>query len=602
MCGIHLIVQTKAVSTAQGLDKALALMLDAAQHRGKDGQGQWATSEPLPIALGHNLLQIADIHPFNRQPIQSDDGRYVLAFNGQIYNHHQLRQALPPRDWQSQSDAETLLYHLAHKGAKGLESLAGMYALIYYDRQTQRLLIAQDPWQMKPLYYAQTPTHLLFSSEIQSLLASGLMPRQLNEAAIPHYLQYRYAPHPQTFYQGVYAWQGAAYFSLFEQRFEALNHGSQCASETDHPAPMPLQEAVLRHLPAAVPTGLMLSGGVDSSLLALSVAQVRPSGGMLAFSLQITDSQQLSDDFRYATVIARACRMPLVEVRASAKALEASFEAIIGHTDSPIADIAAFSTYWIAETAARQGVYVLWSGAGADELLGGYRRHQWYAQYHQWKPWSHWAAAVARKVLPRRWQQYSRARRQALGLQANPVYTMQTLCALSSPLVYSTNTLTPEPQRFDLKGFLQMEQQHYLPYDILRLNDQMAMRHSVELRMPYLDTAFTEWAQCLSNRYLCQNPAKWPLKQALIQLSSSLGTSIGQRPKQGFGLPIGQYMRQAPLFWKQYFDNPQAAIFKYVPYGAVAQQWQAHQRGQADFSTELLSVALLAVWIQQRFG
>lgn len=652
MCGIHFILDKRQqLLSSAPLDR----MMQESAYRGPDAAGTLRIDQRNHTAwLGSQRLKISDPHERADQPFVSSDGRYHLLYNGEIYNYYELRNQLLSEDVQftTQSDTEVLLHWLIGRGSLGLNALNGMFALLLYDRQEATLWAARDRHGMKPLYYAEDEQYLLLSSEAKSIMASGLVEKVVREASFDSYLRFRYPPKGSTFFQSVAQLpEGHIFKAIGEQQSTVQSYLPTYHVAEDRPwqpgqseeslvatLEQRLTEAVLRHRATDVPTGLFLSGGVDSTLL-LALLQQEGVPPLPTFSV-VHEAQDRSFGTRDAEFARRAAEQYGTyheAVTVTAAALEEHFDAFIRHIDQPVGDSGAFMTYLLSATAA-QHVKVVLSGAGADELFGGYNRHWAYYRYLHRYPLIINVLPVAKAVAswlptgvahPLR-KPFRLLKKGAEDLTDDPTETFAHFISLAA--LRSTNSFPPDPaggspppaelgpmgpghdhlhraerhlyQSEDfveeyLSYALEHDQQHYLRSDVLTISDSMSMVHGLEMRMPYLDQEVVSFANSLPAVLRLQHGRKWLLRRLL---DSKGGKAYTQRRKEGFGLPLGGWLRDGkmPLI-RRYLEAPDAVLYRYVPHEQIMALLQQHRRGTHDYSQELWSVLTLSAWLAYHF-
>jgi asparagine synthase (glutamine-hydrolysing) len=414
--------------TGTPLPSVIQAMTDRITHRGPDDQGIWSDDS---LSLGHRRLSILDLTSAGHQPMLSPDGRYILAFNGEIYTHQTIRDELSDRViFRSTSDTEKLLHGLIHFGEKLLPRLNGIFAFAFYDTQTRQLLIARDQFGIKPLYYTLAGDRLAFASELKSLLDLPGWSRRVEPKGIANYLTFLWSPGGHTAFESVRKLTAGAYatfdlsksvsevreVSYYRPPFGRSNPASSPLPPREGPgvrvrdtqasllnssslAPNPscgagrgeqeverwvdeldqrLQLAVERQLLSDVPVGFFLSGGLDSSLLAALARKIRPEAKLQAFTIDTTGveaTEGFVSDLDYARKVAGHLRVDLEVVDPSCDLLKL-FDRIIWHLDEPQADAAPMNVLAICERARAMGYKVLIGGAAADDLFSGYRRHE----------------------------------------------------------------------------------------------------------------------------------------------------------------------------------------------------------------------------------
>jgi asparagine synthase (glutamine-hydrolysing) len=573
------------------------------------------------LYFGHNRLKINDLSDAANQPMTSADGRYVLVFNGEIYNHLALRQRLKLFSiaWKTQSDTETLLYLLGAFGADILPDLNGMFAFVFTDLHKQTVLVARDSFGMKPLFYAQVGETWFASSQIQGLVATGLVPSKPNISQLYSYLRYKHVISPQTFYQNIYE-LSAGEWRLWSAAENSWQQGKFTITENVKHLPLEpyeilarterlLLDALQRHWVADVPVGLMLSGGVDSTLLLAMLAEMGhtnvPTFGVFADE---NTTQFATNDYLFAPKAARQYGAAWSPIALHHNVLH-QFDDVFSSLSQPIADGAAIATFFLAKEAKKQ-VSVLWSGAGADEIWGGYNRHQAYYQYLKYLKFFPWDfLKKINKPLPEGYEHPLRKKFRLINkfveqTDKNPLQTFVNFTAMSGfdCSFFVNENLCTEPFALpilseidDCLGFaLHHDQQNYLSADVLAFTDHVAMRHAVEVRMPYLDTEIAKYMPLIAPEKLFVKAQKWVLKDLL---NARKGEQYTQRAKEGFGLPLGQWLRKDE--YKYLLDSvldKQHGMYEHLHYGKIETLVQAHLQHKADYTQELVALLALFRW------
>ena len=605
MCGIHLIVDKH-----NRLDKVpMERMLAAGRHRGPDASA-WVTRQAAgrTVWLGANRLRITDLRDAANQPMQTPDGRFALAFNGAVYNHEELRRRwLPHLSFATASDTETVLHLLARHGFAALDWLDGMFALAFCDTSTGTALLARDRWGMKPLHWLENESFLVASSEIGGILASGLVEKRFDETQVAHYLAFRYAKRPGTFLRDIAELEpGVAAASEPQQRlreesrlFLPKRTSENAAFDTGEAVNrfgQILLKTVRRHCQADVPAGLLLSGGVDSTLL-LALAHEAGIRSLPTFTVAYAgrDEAHATQDHRFARQAARRYGAEAHEVTIFEKLLE-TFPDWVRTLDQPVADGAAWLTSLLA-TEAKKQVTVLLSGAGADELFAGYNRHRAFYQYLKYHPLLRRTAPLLAAVsggLGRHWRTgFSRLRPSAAET------FVRFTAATDYPIDALPNLDVPGEPGFverHLSAALRFDQTNYLPADVLAVTDRMTMRHGVEARLPYLSHEVTAFSCSFPADTLLKHGQKWLLKEMLLQRG---GQPYVRRRKEGFGMPLGRWLR-GPHGGAvtRFLENRRAPMFEWVDYTRAQHLLKTHQNATADHTNEIWALAVLAAWME----
>ncbi|WKN40454.1 asparagine synthase (glutamine-hydrolyzing) [Tunicatimonas pelagia] len=623
MCGIHLIIAKK--NTPHDVRAALHRMMDLSAHRGPDATQvlHW-TGRQQQVFLGSQRLKITDLDDRANQPMVSADERYALLYNGALYNFPELRNELLGQGeiFSTYSDTEVVLKMLIRQGKAALSQLEGMFALAFYDRKEERLLLARDPLGIKPLYYAENEQFFVVSSSSQSILASGLVSTELATSQIDHYFCFRYPQKGRTLYREVRALSEGTYLthqaSSASQNQKFTNFPEEKRdtfppeTETQKKVEELLKDALLRHLSADVPCGLFLSGGVDSTLLLALMKEVGVSP-IPTFSI-VNGAQEKhfgTEDYQYAQQAAQQFGSYHREVSLTQSLFEENFEKFIQQSDQPIGDSGALMTYLLSQEA-RQHVKVVLSGAGADELFGGYNRHQAYYRYLKHYSLFKWLAKPSKalaSVLPSGFNHPLRKpfrlfKKFAGSLSDDPETTF--LQFVTSSNLKDCSSVTPADDSSSEKDFverhlsfaLQHDQQNYLVEDVLQMSDVSSMAHSLELRVPYLDAPLVRYVESLPATFRLKYGRKWMLQNLLNQYG---GKPFTRRAKEGFGLPFGYWLREEKsTIIRQYLEDDQLPIYQYISFNPVNQLLTSHRKGHQDYSAELWSVMLLSAWLSHQ--
>lgn len=599
-------------------------MLKATFHRGKEGIFiQTLEQENYRLYLGHNRLKIQDLSDEANQPFFSECGRYVLVFNGEIYNHTVLRQALSKKYvFRTQSDTEVLLYWLAeqHSGDSALKlpPLKGMYAYVWLDLQEQKLYAGRDRRRIKPLYVFENENYLILASEIKAILASGFIDKRLNQNQIPYYLLYRYPRFPFTFFEGIEELTGTQSYDLIQptswvilpetqEQYNGFSPKDSILTQVENL----LLDAVTQQLKADVPVGLFLSGGVDSTLLlALASETGHHTLPVFSISCKMEEKSFGTADLHYAKLAARMYQAEHCLLEIDEQILNV-FPEVVAHLDQPIADPALLLTYILSGETRKQVKSVL-SGAGADEWFAGYNRHSAYQSFLRhyktinfFLPLLRWASSLLpdgfshpyRKKI-RLWKKFTEQ------LSPNAWQTFLLFTQLQSKELLHNTEWIKEQGKFQGKSLLDLalftDRHNYLPSDVLKMTDEMAMAQNLEVRLPYLDEDLTNYLNDLPASVLLQKGRKWILKELLNKRGGELFT---RRPKEGFGFPFGAWINRPQ--WRFLLDplqNPHHPVYQTVIYEKTQRMLALHLSQKRDYSSEIWALALLFHWIDHHFN
>ena len=625
-------------------------------HRGPDATGLWIDDG---LALGHARLSIVDLSEAGAQPMQSSCGRYVFVFNGEIYNHEDLRSELRAAAaaplWRGHSDSETLLAGIAHWGLdETLRRACGMFSVAVWDRERRRLSLARDRMGEKPLYWGWAGSTIVFGSELKALRLHPGFPTEVCRDTLALYLRFSCVPAPRSIHPGVFKVEpgcileiegsappeppsrplrpGEKYGSLSIRRYWSLNgtlessSRSRFASSEEAVASLEttLRRAVGRQMVADVPLGAFLSGGIDSSLI-VSLMQVQSHRPVKTFTVGFENPSY--DESPYAAAVARHLgtdHTALVVTESEARAVIPRLPEIY---DEPFADSSQIPTYLVCR-AARADVTVALSGDGGDELFGGYNRYIWGPRV--WKTLGKTPNSVRNAMagllsaIPRPvWDRLSTSwvgRHYAvsqLGDKVHKVATrlqqLESLDDLYRGLVsewpgaelvpgleheVSSFLDDPLPAVLDDDPVARMAAQDmrgYLPDDILCKVDRAAMAVSLETRVPFLDPdVLALSARLPAQMKIRDGRGKWALRQVLYR---HVPRELIERPKTGFGIPIGTWLRGPLKSWADELLSPEVlardGLIDPVP---VARAWAEHLSGKRDWTNRIWIILMFRAW------
>ena len=644
MCGIAGVLGGRATS---GEDRAalVASMAGALAHRGPDGTGAW-TDGTTGVALGHTRLAVVDLSPAGAQPMTSADGRWVLAFNGEIYNHRELRRRLAQlgTGFRGTSDTEVLLEAAAAWGPeKALDETNGMFALALWDRTQRRLLLARDRMGEKPLYYGRAGDAFVFASELKALRRHpGFVP-DLDRAALTLYLRHGFVPAPHSVYSGVrklppgcllwvdgsgQAGQPQPYWHVDEAATRGQRdgwHGSP-AEAVDELARL-AGDAVALRMRADVPVGAFLSGGIDSSLVVALMGAHSPHP---VRTFTIGFDEPAYDESAHARAVAGHLgteHTELVVTPAEAQRIVPSLAEIY---DEPFADSSQIPSCLLAALT-RRHVTVSLSGDGGDELFAGYDRYLLHDRMVRGiAAVPGWLRAPAARALqsrdPAAWERALAparpltARLAAPGRLGERIHRFGGLLAGGPDDLYRRlvsawqdparvvlgaeeppDAFPVPPPALPGRGSARLrhaDQRQYLPDDLLVKVDRATMAVSLEARVPLLDHRLVEFAWRLPEPMLVRGGrGKWILRELLAR---HVPRERFERPKMGFGVPIGDWLRGPLRPWAEdLLDEPRLRDQSLLDAGVVRAVWLAHRDGRADHSARLWAVLMLQSWVDR---
>lgn len=592
-------------------EQTLRSMCAAIVHRGPDEEGRFQSAQ---VSLGMRRLSVMDV-ACGQQPMANEDGTVHLVFNGEIYNHRELRRALLSRGhtMSTSSDTEVIVHLYEDLGDELVHSLRGMFALALWDSTRERMLLARDRVGIKPLYYWESGGGIAFASELRSFVAMPTFPQRINAEAVAQFLVFGYVPETLCIFEGVrklppghrLIWSPSAGVQV-EQYWSAVGpeRPDISAGEATEELRALLRESVELHLESDVPLGAFLSGGIDSSAVVAQMARLVP-GQVRTFSIGFDEASH--NEAPHAALVASEIGTQHTEliVRPDADAL---VESVITGFDEPFGDASALPTFLVSQMA-REHVTVALSGDGGDELFGGYTRYAELLTRHE-------LPRLARRVIGRVAEHLphgTRGRNRLLDLsrtlQGRYAATVaaapgvreggvvsETLAALVPPMDrLLTAAFSPVAGRDLLAQMTAADISTYLPGDILTKVDRMSMSVSLEARVPLLDHRIVEFATGLPSVFKQRDGvSKWILREAIRGL---VPDRVLSHPKHGFGVPLARWFRDELSYRLDTLVSPQARIHPYVDREAVRRLIIEHRAGRRDHSHLLWRLLVLEVWL-----
>ena len=633
MCGI---VGCILSSDPASLLNWLHVARSALAHRGPDDFGDFV-DQSHGIGLAHTRLAILDVSPLGHQPMASADGRWQLVFNGEIYNFQELRDQLVASgvSFRGQSDTEVLLALWQQRRAACLPQLNGMFAFAIWDSLERELVVVRDPSGIKPLFYAQLPQGLIFASEAKALapLLPSSSPPQAD--SLLRQLSFLWYPGPGTLHPLIRSLEPGSL--LLCRPGEPAVRSSWCA-------PIPPARPQLRHRQAAtqatlahlrtavhrqmvsdVPLGAFLSGGLDSSAVVALARERDPQ--LQCFTIVNPGAAEagFADDLPYARRVARHLGVSLTEVEIQPSDLAADLRWLLAQLDAPVADPAPLNVVHICRAARSQGIKVLLSGAGGDDLFTGYRRHLALQAEMLWGWWPRPLRRGLRLATGRLSQRSPLGRRLARSFELSDADPEQRLIhyfrwgtparlrrLLSEPLQHHLHDPTASAPLQDwlaqlppglsrLQQMLALEQRFFLADHNLHYTDAMSMAAGVEVRVPFLDPELLALSWRLPDRFKQRGRCgKWALKQAMTGL---LPHDVIHRPKTGFGAPLRRWLQHDLHALVADTLNPSrlAADGLFNP-TAVEQLLDDQRSGRVDASYTIWSLLSIAHWWERPQG
>lgn len=627
------------------LQPTINRMTQAIAHRGPDDAQHWIDDE-AGVALGHRRLSILDLSPAGRQPMESADGRYVLVYNGEIYNHRDLRAELVSAgaapDWRGHSDTEVLLAGISFWGLEEtLRRSNGMFALALWDRKERALTLARDRFGEKPLYYGWVEGGFVFGSELKALNAHPHVRRELDRDALCLFLRHNYVPTPHSIWKNISKLPQAHYLTLSGSgsrilkcywSFEGAALRGQSSARADTPAMLDeleslLKDAVLRRMDSDVPTGAFLSGGIDSSLI-VALMQAQSASPVKTFSMGF--HEKAYNEAEHGKAVARHLGTDHTELYVQPRDALDVVPQLPHIWDEPFADSSQIPTLLLSKLT-KAHVTVSLSGDAGDEIFGGYNRYfqavwlrrnigklpsglrRMLARAMQ-SPQLGTVLGAVNTLLPARVRQAAVADRlpklaSLLEADTDDALYRQLVSHWSQPeqLVIGgrePGTLiasAPFPQLDFAHRMMAMDTLTYLPDDILVKVDRASMAVSLEARVPFLDHRVAEFAwQMQLDAKINGNTGKLPLRRLLYR---HVPQSIVDRPKMGFGVPVEAWLKGPLKHWAEDLLDPRRikaqGIFE--P-DIITRYWQEHQQGRRRWHNHLWDVLMFQAWWDAQYS
>lgn len=628
MCGIAGFFTGSKTGWSNGSNSVLDMMSEAIGHRGPDSNGTWR-DRAAGIGLAHRRLAIIDLSRAGHQPMHSSNKRYVITYNGEIYNHASLRELLSAEGrapaWRGTSDTETLLACVCAWGMeRTLRETVGMFAFALWDSEQRVLTLARDRMGEKPLYYGVQGNTFIFASELKAIRCHPEFDGEVDRRAVELFLQFNYIPSPRSIYRGIRKLPAGSYVQISANRMDAepteywsfAEGAEQAAGQRSDKSMAEMAdglEAVLgtaieRQLMADVPLGALFSGGIDSSTI---VALMQARSARKAKTFTIGFEEQSHDESGYARAIASHLGTEHTEVRLSGRAALDLIPKMPNVYDEPFADTSQLPTYLLMQLT-RENVTVALSGDGADELFGGYSRYStipklWQSMRAVPYPIRHSVGQVV-GMLPGRWTG-ARGRRLGEALvgsaSSDALYLSAITQNVRSDAFVRGDTLADDlltsPDKWPLQGegqarVMALDAITYLPDDILAKVDRASMAVSLETRAPFLDRDVVEFSWRVPQKMKIQNGrGKLVLRSVL---SRYVPDSLIERPKMGFGVPVDAWLR-GPLvdFAENALSRKRLSEEGFLDPDAVRQMWKMHLSGDGEFGYQLWSILMFQAWL-----
>jgi asparagine synthase (glutamine-hydrolysing) len=647
MCGITGFLAASAENELE-LKIKVSRMTDQLAHRGPDNSGIWV-HRAGGVALGHRRLSILDLSRDGHQPMHSQSGRYVIVFNGEVYNFSDLRYKLKTsgHSFRGLSDTEVMLAAMEQWGVEeALLHFNGMFAFAVWDRRERQLHLVRDRLGEKPLYYGWVGKSFLFGSELKALVAYPEFKGEVDRNALALYLRYSCIPAPYSIYRGIYKLTPAGRLTVklsdcgstrqvipYWSAEDANRHGIEhpfAGSPEDATAQLDelLRDAVKMRMVADVPLGAFLSGGVDSSTVA-ALMQAQSRRPVRTFAIGFHDDAY--NEANYAAAVARHLGTDHTELYLSPEDIAPVISRLPAIYDEPFSDSSQIPTYLVSALA-RRHVTVSLSGDGGDELFGGYKRYLAWGTVHDWIKWlplpvRQAASQSLRSLNPQQWNRLAagvgrHVSTRGLHFTGDKIHRLaRILSAEDSFLRYQAiQSVWESPERVllgaDEPATLLRDRSHgpgfsdfrrhmmfldavtYLPDDILAKVDRASMAVSLEARVPFLDHRIVEFAARVPiSMKIRAGVGKWLLREVLYRY---VPKKLIERPKKGFALPVAAWLRGPLREWsEELLCETRLKSESYFHPRVVRKIWADHLSGQRDLSPHIWALLMFQAWLDQ---
>ncbi len=645
MCGIAGFVGSSG-AMRDALAAAINPMVASLAHRGPDGQGIWI-DEGTGVALGHRRLAILDLSAQGAQPMRSADGRFTIAYNGEIYNHEELRRDLDALGavphWRGHSDTEVMLAAIAHWGlSSAITRFVGMFAFALWDARERALHLARDRLGEKPLYYGRMRKSLLFGSELKALRRHPEWRGTIDRRALALFIRHGYVPAPLSIYDGIRKVVPGTILTFASPAHEPVCHTYWSASKIAQRAQAEqftgsdedacealdrlLRQATREQMVADVPVGAFLSGGIDSSCVT-ALMQAQNQNPVRTFTIGFEEREY--NEAEYARRVATHLGTDHTELFVTARDALAVIPKLASIYDEPFADSSQIPTFLVSQLT-RQHVTVSLSGDGGDELFGGYTRYlralTIRRSLHRLPPAVRGALrralmttstealdlalAPLRMIAPARYKRrltgnflqqvasrtlvndVDQLYLQLMSHWQNPLEV--TLAEAEAATVLNDPSMRPQVDDF-LSRMMVLDLLSYLPDDLLVKVDRASMAVGLESRAPFLDHRVVEFALRLPPSMKVRGrEGKWLLRKLLDRY---VPRPLVDRPKMGFAVPLAQWLRGPLRDWATGMLDPvRIAREGYFRPQTVAQYWGDHLLGVADHSARLWNLLVFQAW------
>lgn len=537
-------------------------------HRGPDYEGVATLGRAV---LGHNRLAIIDLNERSNQPFFDVSGKYSIVFNGEIYNYPELKSELLEAGYtfSSSSDTEVLLYHLIHKGVAGIAELDGCFSFAFYDQQSDTLILARDPMGINPLLFSIQEDQISFASELTPFFDLGVS-KEIDDEALNELFKYTYIAAPKTILKSVQKLLPGHYLKVQGKNFDIVKYWDNQPSDKfegsydDAQKEMRrlVERAVIKRMNADVPLGAFLSGGVDSSIVSAIAANFKD--GLNTFSIGFTDVSYF-DESKFASELASHIGSVHHPVMLSGQIVERELNQLLGSFDEPFGDSSAIAVYFLTKEA-KKSVTVSLSGDGADELLAGYYKHMAFQRSQNPGLVLKLAAQLSRLYsvkgrngfVANKQRQLDKFRKLLTKNWPDNYWFLASFIDDNDRHGLLKNAFDNKPvintALSGLSGFLDLDQRFVLQGDMLKKVDLMSMRHSMEVRTPFLDKEVVHFSNSLPDEFkYTKGKGKQILRSAF---KDDLPETVFNRSKQGFEVPLEKWIQNSwsSIIEEDWFD------------------------------------------------
>lgn len=652
MCGFSGILKLNSENNIDILE-VVSSMNERLKHRGPDDKGTWIDNKKV-VSFSHRRLSIVDLSEAGHQPMISKCGRYVIVFNGEIYNHRLIRNQIETYTnnsksilWEGQSDTETILEAISIWGfEKSINKFIGMFSIACWDKEKNELLLTRDRIGEKPLYYGIHNNLFVFSSEIKAFKEVKDFSLEINKEIIPIYISRNFIPAPYSIYKNIYKLKPGTFLRINENIFlenreikaipywdlekDAITknyneYSNMSDQEIIDNIDFLLKKSISDQLLADVPVGAFLSGGIDSSLV-VSIMKSITNKKIKTFSLGFNEIEY--DESNYAKKIAKYLDTDHTEYKLTSKEAIKIIANLPNIYDEPFADVSQIPMVMISQIA-QKSVKVCLSGDGGDELFGGYNRYIYGANL--WKilniialPFRKFIAKLMYKVPFKNIEyifrflslkRFSKLRLNLLGQKFHKfanLLTTEKISQIYSKVAFENNieAIFLDKNNFNLinsdieylpkidlpHNLMYQDTKYYLPDNVLCKVDRAAMYSSLETRLPMLDKRLIDFAWKIPiSKKIRFFEGKWILRKLLKRY---LPSYLFQRPKSGFSVPIGDWLKGPLKNWaEELLDPSRLKKEEFFDHNVVNLKWEEHINGEKDWSKLLWSILIFQIWL-----